>query len=972
MSMGVRPRSVRVGVAPSRSSSEGRINGNDHDDEEEDVLISSDDEQRGSTFLKIPVKNAELKEKLLARRSSNPGTGAPPVLHSQRKKLEQRERRRSSVLQSLAMLDVTGEDKDINVNIDMNRSIDEDEDHDHDQGRNSSDKIDIASLQTFQTSGRYLRTESITKPRVQPDVDGVQSAPLATRIPQEDIDYGYSSDSYGYDGGTSNSHDVGKDRRRFSSMSTPSAAPPLTSKSAPTRSRYLRRGSVTRHKIQAEVSSMQPTAHHNDDANDDDYGSDMDYGYNDDNDNDNASVVSMPPLSSSASFSTDSLPPRQRYPRRGSVTKFSLDHHLQKHSNDTGALQGDKHKKTKSNVDYGYNDDNDNDNASVVSMPALSSSASLTTPRQRYLRRGSVTKFSLDHHLQKHSNDTGALQGDNHKKTNSDVDYGYNDDNDNASVVSMPPLSSSASFSTNPLPPRQRYLRRGSVTKFSLDHHLQKHSNDTGALQGDNHKKTNSDVDYGYNDDNDNDNASVVSMPPLSSSAAFSSDSLPPRQRYPRRGSVTKFSLDQCDRTANSRGDLQPDQDKIAHKTRPLTTAAMAAQSSDSDSDTESKPKPGDDDYSDNLENSGRFSKRSISISLDGEDFQPPLSADSKRPPLPRAHSTSSTMQHKPKTRHTTPKHSKNELEDDSNHIKKRMASNQGFPSQLTNNLKTTLEVDSGHVQKSSKSQKSALRRDSASSLDSENSDAEFGSEMVESQPKARSPPKLPPSTLKIDGPIPPKSVSSTKKKALSNIKTTIDGHIANMSSSSSFDDLSSHTNVSDDEEGNISIQSVDSKKGRLRARRCSIVGIPSSDSGYSSLDDCSSHADEDTPQKIKMRGRRASIVGIPTIDPVSPSSDTPDTEGEHLTNSKLPSSSENEETTKPKKKLSSKTKTTTKTKKTSATRQKPKTEANTGTISSTLIGRRGCMKADDSPRMPKKVRFGHLVITEFPIILGE
>lgn len=937
--MGVRSRSARVGVAPSRSRSEGGPSG-DHNDGDDEICISSDEEHRHSSFLSIPVKNTDLKEKLLVRRNTvghlgsgattgvtaGAGAGVLPILHSQRKKQEQRERRRSSVLQSLAMLDVMGEDDSdsntYNKNCGASRSDSNRAAH-ADAEAELELHAETAAMQLSRPQGRYLRRGSVTKHRLQPDVSAIQPTPTATptrsRTPQDEIDYyGYASDSYGYTSDTNDSHShahalksnrlqqKNKDSRRSSLLSsemTPSDAlqhaqtPPITTQ----RTRYPRRGSVTRHKLQAEVDSMQPTSHHHADEND--YGSDLDYGYNDDN----ASVASMPPLSSSATLSSDALPPRQRYSRRGSVTKFSLDQYLQKP-------------------------------------------------------------------------DTGAGRPKGQDKTNRsglEMDYGYNDDN--ASVVSLPPLSSSASFSSDALPTRQRYLRRGSVTKFSLDQYMQKSETGTAGLRGQEEASRRTGADSGYSDDN----ASIVSMPPLSSSASFSSDALPPRQRYLRRGSVTKFSLNQSHKPSNNTGDLQPDYGDTTQQTSACKVATAAVPSktnfaavnidgeedSDSDIDDRRKPKLGDDDYSENLEDSGRFARRSIHISSDGDDEQLPNIADSKRPPLPRALSGTSNKQSKVKKKPTPSKHPKNELEDDSDHTKKRMTTEQEFHPRPTNNLKKALEDDSGHIKKSWYSQPAASRRDSVSSIDSESSDAEFGLEIVEPQPKPRSPPKLPPSMRNTVGTA-TQQVSPPHSRASCDAKTTIDGNISTMSSSS-LDDLSSHTGLSDDEdEVHNPSQAFQSKKRQLRARRSSIVGIPSNDSGYSSLDEISSHLDEeaDAPKKTKMRARRSSIVGIPSVDP----SVSPNNPGEAPMSTK-PTLSGHGETVKNKKKVT--TKTSTKTKKASMSHSKARPDeiiTMVGAANTTTNGRRGCMKSDNAVRLPKKVRFGHLVITEFPIILGE
>jgi hypothetical protein len=172
------------------------------------------------------------------------------------------------------------------------------------------------------------------------------------------------------------------------------------------KSRYLRRGSVTKHKLDAEVSGIQRNSRCvGGEGDGSDYGSDYDGGAIGDADR------------------------KKPYLRRGSVTKYVLDakvNGIQPNSRCVGG-EGDE-------SDYGSDYDGD-----------FTSDADR---KKRYLRRGSVTKYVLDakvNGIQPNSRCVGG-EGD-------ESDYGSDYDGD----------------SVNDLNQKRRYLRRGSVTKYVLD-----------------------------------------------------------------------------------------------------------------------------------------------------------------------------------------------------------------------------------------------------------------------------------------------------------------------------------------------------------------------------------------------------------------------------------------------------------------------------------------------------------------------
>jgi hypothetical protein len=170
--------------------------------------------------------------------------------------------------------------------------------------------------------------------------------------------------------------------------------------------RYLRRGSVTKHKLNAEVSGIQPNSRCvGGEGDETDYGSDYD------GDSVNDTARKKPSL------------------RRGSVTKYVLDAKvsgIQPNSRCVGG-EGDE-------SDYGSDYDGDSVNDTARKKP--------------YLRRGSVTKYVLDAKVDEIQPNSRCVGGEGDES-----DYGSDYDGD----------------SVNDTDRKKPYLRRGSVTKYVLD-----------------------------------------------------------------------------------------------------------------------------------------------------------------------------------------------------------------------------------------------------------------------------------------------------------------------------------------------------------------------------------------------------------------------------------------------------------------------------------------------------------------------
>ncbi|KAL3917177.1 MAG: hypothetical protein SGILL_004837, partial [Bacillariaceae sp.] len=212
-------------------------------------------------------------------------------------------------------------------------------------------------------------------------------------VDDRDADYLQTASSHG-------NSDYESDHSSRSARSTDSAGG---------RRRYMRRGSVTKHKLEADMIGMQPNHVSSAGANDEsDYGSDYDSGLD------------------------AAEKQRRRYLRRGSVTKHKIEA-------DRMAMQPTNHASSAAGAannhesDYGSEYDSGLDAAEKQ--------------RRRYLRRGSVTKHKIEADMIGMQPTQKATVGTAESDYGSDYDSGV----DEAEKQ------------------RRRYLRRGSVTKYSLD-----------------------------------------------------------------------------------------------------------------------------------------------------------------------------------------------------------------------------------------------------------------------------------------------------------------------------------------------------------------------------------------------------------------------------------------------------------------------------------------------------------------------
>ena len=260
---------------------------------------------------------------------------------------------------------------------------------------------------------------------------------------------------------------------------------------------------------------------------------------------------------------------RDRYRRRGSVTKFTLEHHDDS-SVGSSSIQCDALIGASTSFDSTHTDDDD-----------LSHSQHT---KGRCRRRGSVTKFSLDEHLNNasghhdHGDDVSVgchsvksemigrpprATRSTKTKRNSGTKKGglmslgdhlmrgrkkqHEESDDDASVLSRDCISVQSDIhllhrhsSHEGLPPRGsgggRYCRRGSVTKYSLDtdsaHSLK-------GMEGSSPNKPPLVAQYSDRSVGDSSFAEEGSIHSVPDHPA------PSRQRYRRRGSVTKFSLEE-------------------------------------------------------------------------------------------------------------------------------------------------------------------------------------------------------------------------------------------------------------------------------------------------------------------------------------------------------------------------------------------------------------------------------------------
>jgi hypothetical protein len=249
-------------------------------------------------------------------------------------------------------------------------------------------------------------------------------------------------------------------------------------------------------------------------------------------------------LDSSQSVGGEAPPRKERYRRRGSVTKFSLGDDQQE---DHGGLSREF-----------------DDNASMLSIGAdsvqsesvlqNSGSTSTTTPRPRYRRRGSVTKFSLEATAEEQVKQ--PKQPKQPKKVQQDFD-------DTSSTTNVSRSSSCAGDSVQ------------SATKFTLEESRTstQHAPKKDTLSSSNHSSslpvstiggdngsfsTLGNISALYDEDGLGYGSMHSATPPpraTPSPDAYGygeeTDSVsqrPPRkERYRRRGSVTKYSLEAQD-----------------------------------------------------------------------------------------------------------------------------------------------------------------------------------------------------------------------------------------------------------------------------------------------------------------------------------------------------------------------------------------------------------------------------------------
>ena len=185
----------------------------------------------------------------------------------EREKKDERSERRSSVLKSLAVLDI-GDDDEIDIDMDTFCFSSKPK---AGRTRNLPQGLEDDLSDCEARKGRYLRRGSVTKHKLDAEVSGIQ--PNSRCVGGEGDESDYGSD---YDG------DAIRDADR--------------------KKRYLRRGSVTKYVLDAKVNGIQPNSRCvGGEGDESDYGSDYDGDSLNDSDQ------------------------KRRYLRRGSVTKYVLD-----------------------------------------------------------------------------------------------------------------------------------------------------------------------------------------------------------------------------------------------------------------------------------------------------------------------------------------------------------------------------------------------------------------------------------------------------------------------------------------------------------------------------------------------------------------------------------------------------------------------------------------------------------------------
>jgi hypothetical protein len=406
-----------------------------------------------------------------------------------------------------------------------------------------------------------------------------------------------------------------------------------------------------------------------------------------------------------------------------------------------------------SQLDMGL-DATDTDTDFDFNLPKKKPETGTKSSQPKYLRRGSVTKHRLEANvtdLQPSSSSTECKT-----KTKKESENGSNCDQRNGEKEQEECMK-----------PHPRYMRRGSVTKHKLE------ANATGLQPSSSSSSSSSSTECKTKTMKESENGRDYDQ--IRNGEKEEEECKKPNPRYMRRGSVTKYSL-----AGPVTNDMQPDHTRHQPKAR-MRLPPVPTNSFGKDSDTASamtiigipscsscssaaapsaaaaapssprrapaaaavgrprlkkrQPQPGDDDYSENLEDSGRFSTRSINIFMDDDEEE-----DKDYP--------SNSL-----------KDSGNL--DDSGHSRFR-------PSSLFQTLKTktklkknALEDDSGHT-----GNNEAKRRDSNSSRNSDDgSSVEFEDDSTVAKVSTTKPPQ--PSSPKQKQKRPPKlpPTSSPPKK---------------------------------------------------------------------------------------------------------------------------------------------------------------------------------------------------------------
>ena len=364
-------------------------------------------------------------------------------------------------------------------------------------------------------------------------------------------------------------------------------------------------------------------------------------------------------------------PQQQRYRRRGNITRFSFqqeDSNIE-NNNNRAVMSGDNDGTSSSSNKYQPDSQQDLDaleKRTNMRSPPLSSSAAFATgatvpaTKTRAARRGSVTRFSLE--SQATVVDYGGdIDDDDDDDNDYTTQYNYGEDTTTKTSNKSPPLSSSAAFTAGaPIPAKKtRAVRRGSVTRYSLE--SQETLVDYGA-DIDDKSRNDDDNEHMIESIHDEDVPSTVSQRPSG-------------RKLDRRRPVSL-----CSSSAAA--------PHLALAVASLVAAEASSECAVNDSEPYYPPKPGDDNYSTNLENSGRFGRRALSFSDDDDDDDDNSDdnvGDAKRPALPVPTPVRRSSADKKAHGHL--------LEEDSKHVRRSTKSRR---------KKSALEEDSGHSKKKS------------------------------------------------------------------------------------------------------------------------------------------------------------------------------------------------------------------------------------------------------------------------------